>query len=58
MKDFNIKNLWVRFLEFRAKVRDGSQKAGLYIGLVAVVFFVILWIYEGRFPLFDFLPRR
>ena len=58
MKTSNSIRLLNWLLQIRAKIRDGSQKVGYPIALAAVVFFLALWVYEGRFPLIELLPRK
>ena len=58
MKSSNFIRLFVWLLQVRSKIRDGSQKAGYPIALAAVVFFLALWVYEGRFPIMELLPRK
>jgi len=58
MKISNSIKLLKRLLQIRAKIRDGSQKVGQPIALAAVVFFLALWVYEGKFPLIELLPRK
>ncbi len=58
MKTSNSIKLLNWLLQIRAKIRDGSQKVGHPIALAAVVFFLALWVYEGKFPLIELLPRK
>ena len=58
MKTSNSIDLLKRLLEIRRKIRDKSAKAAYPIALAAVVLFLALWAYEGRFPLIEILPRK
>ncbi len=58
MKSSDSIDLLNRLLEIRTKIKDGSAKAAYPIALAAVVLFLALWAYEGRFPLIELLPRK